>query len=146
MPEPTKRKRAKALSVKKPLPKKQAPRADFGAPIYSFFQKQPPHLRGILEELRRLVEEAAPEAESSIKWGMPFYTINGTMMCALGGHKDHVNLVLAGSPDAYADPQGRLSGEGKTGRHLKLTSLEDLPRESVRKWLRAAAALARHGE
>jgi hypothetical protein len=51
----------------------------------------------------------------------------------------------SGSPGAFADPGGRLAGEGKTGRHLKLTSLEELPREAVRGWLRAAASLARGG-
>ena len=123
--------------------RKPAPRADFGAPIDRFFQKQPPRLRAILEELRRLVEEAAPDARSSIKWGMPFYTVNGTMMCALGGHKAHVNLVLAGPPSTFADAEGRLLGDGGTGRHLKVTTLAELPHESVRRWLRTAAGLAR---
>ena len=55
-------------------------RADFGAPIGGFLAKQPPHLRAILDALRALVEEAAPDAESSLKWGMPFYSIGGKMM------------------------------------------------------------------
>jgi hypothetical protein len=125
--------------------KKPAPRADFGAPVDAFFAKQPAPLRAILDALRAMVEQAAPEATASIKWGMPFYAINGAMMCALGAHKSHVNLILSGPPGAFADPEGRLSGEGKTGRHLKLTSLEELPREAVGSWLRTAAELARQG-
>ncbi len=89
------------------------------------------------------MEEAAPDAESSIKWGMPFFTLGGTMMCALGAHRAHVNLILAGPPDAFADPGGLLSGEARGGRHLKLTSLDELPRAEVRGWLRTAAKLAR---
>jgi hypothetical protein len=141
--------RKKAAAKKKAAPKKaaakkpMAQRADYGAPIDGFFDKQPPHLRVILDELRTMVKEEAPEAESSLKWGMPFFTVNGAMMCAFGGHKAHVNLILSGPPGAFADPEGRLSGEGKTGRHLKLTSLDELPRKSVRGWLRTAAALAR---
>ena len=65
------------------------------------------------------------------------------MMCALGAHRSHVNLVLAGPPAAFADPAKRLAGAGKTGRHLKLRSLDELPRASVRGWLRTAAGLAR---
>ncbi len=125
--------------------KKPAPRADFGKPIDGFFAKQPEALRPVLEELRRLVEQTAPDATSSIKWGMPFYAVNGTMMCALGGHKSHVNLILAGAPGTFADPKHLLEGSGKTGRHLKLTSLADLPRAEVRRWLRQAAELARKG-
>jgi hypothetical protein len=75
-------------TMKKPAaPKKYERRADLGAPIDGFFAKQQPHLRPILEELRKLVEEAAPDATSAIKWGMPFYTVGGQMMCALAGFK-----------------------------------------------------------
>ncbi len=42
-------------------------RADFGAPVEGFFDTQPPALRAILDELRTLVLEAAPDAQSSIK-------------------------------------------------------------------------------
>jgi hypothetical protein len=118
-------------------------RADFGAPVEGFFAKQPPNLRAILEELRKLVLEAAPDATSSLKWGMPVYAIDGTIMCVLGGHKSHVNLVLSGPPGTYADPAGRLTGEGKTGRRLSLTTLAELPRAEVRAWLRTAAKVAR---
>jgi len=124
-------------------PAKPAPRADFGAPIDQFFARQPPELRPLCQQLRALIEEAAPDAVSSLKWGMPVFTVGGTMMCAIGAHKAHVNLILAGPPGTYADPEGRLEGEGKTGRHLKLRSLAELPREAVRRWLRVAVQVAR---
>lgn len=137
-----------ATAAKRPAAAKRvttsvAPRPDFGAPIAGFFTKQPKPLRPLLEELRDLVQEVIPDAESSIKWGMPFFTIDGTMMCALAGHKSHVNLILAGPPGTYADPDNRLAGSGKTGRHLKLTAADKVPREAVRGWLATAAALAR---
>ena len=134
---------AKRPAAAKRVTNKVAPRADFGAPIAGFFTKQPKPLRPLLEELRDLVQEVIPDAESSIKWGMPFFTIDGTMMCALAGHKSHVNLILAGPPGTYADPDNRLAGSGKTGRHLKLTAADKVPREAVRGWLATAAALAR---
>ncbi|MBI2393643.1 MAG: DUF1801 domain-containing protein [Deltaproteobacteria bacterium] len=74
---------------------------------------------------------------------MPFFELGGNMMCALGAHEAHVNLILSGPPDAFADPDGLLSGEGKLGRHLELTSVDDLPRTKVRGWLRTAAKLTR---
>jgi len=120
-----------------------ARRADLGAPIDGFFAKQPPHLRSILDALRKMVEDAAPEATSTTKWGMPFFLIDGEMMCAFGAHQSHVNLILPGPPGTYADPEGRLTGEGKTGRHLKLLRLEELPRNAVRGWLRTAARRVR---
>ena len=118
-------------------------RADFGAPIDGFFAKQPPQLRAILVTLRKLVEETAPDATATIKWGMPFYSVGKNMMCALGGHKSHVNLILAGPPGTFNDPDGRLRGEGKTGRRLTLRSLDELPRAAVRGWVRSAWQAAR---
>ena len=117
-------------------------RADFGAPIDGFFARQPTPLRAVLETLRRLVEEAAPEATASLKWGMPVYSIGRTMMCALARFKSHVNLMLLGPPDAFDDPAGLLEGEGKSGRHLKLRSVEEIPREAIRGWLLTAARVA----
>jgi len=133
---------AKAKKVATPAAK-WGPRADLGAPIEGFFARQPPELRAILEALRAEVERSAPEAVGAIKWGMPFYTLDGEMMCALGAHKSHVNLILAGPPGTFADPDGRLTGEGKTGKHLKLSTLAELPRAAVRGWIKTAAATAR---
>jgi hypothetical protein len=120
-----------------------ARRADCGAPITGFFARQSATQRTILETLRQLVEEAAPDATASIKWGMPFYSIGRTMMCALDAFKSHVNLILSGPPGAFDDPDGLLEGEGKTGRHLKLRTPDELPRDAVRGWLRTAAQVAR---
>lgn len=133
----------KKTASKKTTATRPGSRADFGAPIDGFFEKHPPHLRAILEKLRRLVEEVAPDARSSIKWGMPWFTIDGKMMCSLTGHKAHVNLVLVGPADSFDDPDRRLSGSSKAGRHLKLRSLDELPEEAVRAWLGTAATLAR---
>jgi hypothetical protein len=114
--------------------------------VDDFFAKRPAHLRAILETLRSLVEEAAPDATASLKWGMPFYSIAGGMsgtLCALAAFKSHVNLILPGAPGTFADPEGLLEGEGTTGRHLKIRSLDELPRDAVRDWLRTAARVAR---
>ena len=137
---------AKPTAAKRVTPKRMGPRADFGAPVDSFFARQPPELRAILDTLRKLVSEAAPQATSSLKWGMPFYALEGNMLCAIGGHKSHVNLILPGPPGTYADPEGLLEGGGTTGKHLKLRSLADLPKSTVKAWLKTATARAKRGE
>jgi hypothetical protein len=118
-------------------------RADFGAPAEAYFARHPPEVRAVLEALRGLVEEAAPEATASLKWGIPWYVVGGEMMCALAGFKAHVNLILPGPPGTYADPGGLLEGEAKTGRHLRLRAGDEVPRDEVRGWLRTAAERAR---
>jgi hypothetical protein len=136
----------KAGTVKKPaakpLAEKWGRRADLGAPVDGFFARQTPELRAILEALRHEITRAAPGAVAAIKWGMPMYTLDGVMMCALGAHKAHVNLILAGPPGTFADPDGLLEGDGKTGKHLKLRALADVPRAAVRAWLKTAAKTA----
>jgi hypothetical protein len=127
----------------KAAPARSAARADLGVPIDGFLRRQPPHLRAILVELRRLVETASPDAVSSLKWGMPCFTVAGRMMCMLGSHKAHVNLVLVGPSGTFADAKGLLTGEGKGGRHLKLTSVAEIPRTEVGRWVGAAARYAR---
>ena len=116
--------------------KTYAARADKGGPVDEWFAKQPPPLRAIAEELRALVEECLPGAAGALKWGMPFYTLDGTMVCAITAHKAHVNLILAGDPESFDDPGGLLEGGGKTGRHLKVRTLDELPRAAVVRWLR----------
>jgi hypothetical protein len=123
--------------------KRHGPRADLGAPVDGFFAKQPPPLRPIVEKLRTLVEKNAPGATSSLKWGMPFYAIGDNVVCAIAAHKSHVNLILPGPPGTYSDPDGLLTGEGKTGRHLKVRSLSELPEAAVKGWLKKAASLAK---
>jgi hypothetical protein len=145
---PAKKKAARGANKPAPAraaPRKVGPRADFGAPVEGFFARQPAHLRPILDELRGLIQEAAPDASASIKWGMPFYMIGGNMMCAVAGFKAHVNLILPGPPGTFADPAGLLEGGGKTGKHLKLRSPGDLPRVAIRGWLRTVAERARAG-
>jgi hypothetical protein len=139
----TKKKTAKPLNVKKAMPKKYGPRADLGAPVEGFFAKQPPALRAILDVLRAEAKAAAPDATATIKWGMPFYAIDGEVVCALAAFKAHVNLILPGERGTFDDPAGRLEGDGKTGRHLKVRSVDELPRAAVKSWLRTAAGRAR---
>jgi hypothetical protein len=76
---------------------------------------------------------------------MPFFAIEGEMMCAVAGFKSHVNLILPGAPGTFADPEGLLEGGGKTGRHLKLRAIDEVPHEAIRGWLLVAARNARGG-
>jgi hypothetical protein len=152
-PAPKKAKKPAAKKAKKPAaktPRKPAARkpvarrADLGAPIDDWFaSKQVEPHRSILKLLREVIEAIAPDAVGSLKWGNPFFTLDGTMFCAVTSHKAHVNLILSGSPEAFDDPHGVLEGEGKTGRHLKLKTFSEVPWVLVRRWLIAAVSLVR---
>lgn len=135
---------ARQMPKKQPGQKHALQRADYGQPVDGFFAKQPSPQREILAELRKAIASAAPGAQASLKWGQPFYSLAGKMLFALSSHKAHVNLIMVGPPDKFADPEGRLSGEGKGGRHLKAARVEDLPSAAVlRSWLQVAVDAAR---
>ena len=51
--------------------------------------------------------------------------------------------IGAQGQDYYLRHFARFDGEGKTGTHLKVTSLDDLPRAAVKAWLKTAATRAR---
>ena len=120
--------------------KKPAPRADLGAPIDTYFAKQSPESRAILDSLRALIEASVPKklASASIKWGMPMWTVNNEMLCALRVTKKHVSLLMRGSPEIFDDPEGLLGGEAKEGRQLKVTSVTEIPKKQVAGWIKAA--------
>ncbi len=40
----------------------------------------PPEVQGILENIRRTVRKAAPEAKETIKYDMPAFTLNGNLV------------------------------------------------------------------
>src|SRR5215831_11189756 len=68
-PKPVKKRvRKRTAGAERKAPKRAtaarrpAPRADLGAPVDGFFAKQPAHLRPVLDNMRALIEEAAPDA------------------------------------------------------------------------------------
>ena len=136
------KKKAAPAKKKSTASKKPAPRADYGKSIDGFFEKHAPPLRATLEKLHALIKAAAPKATSSLKWGMPFFELDGKMICALGAHKAHVNLLLSGPPGTFTDPDGLLEGDGKTGRRLVLTKPEEIPVAKVKTWLREGVTAA----
>jgi hypothetical protein len=138
-PPAKKKPAAQQPAARRPIPK----RADFGAPIDGWVAKQPQPQRAIVDALRELVGKAAPDAVATLKWGNAFFTLDDKMYVGISAHKSHVNLILPGPPGTYADPAGRLEGEGKTGQHLKVRTMSDLPRGDVGGWLRTAAGRIR---
>ena len=118
-------------------------RADLGKPIDSFFAKQPPALAPITNALRALIEQAAPEATASLKWGMPFWELDGRVIAAVGAFKKHVNLLLPGQPGTYPDPDELLAGDGKMGRRLVLRARADVNARQIAAWLKISVATPR---
>jgi len=101
------------------------------------------HIAGLALALREIILEEAPTASESIYQVYTVAILFGfsgkmkDMFCYITTHAGHVNLGFprgAGLPD----PNRVLEGEGKTMRHIKFTSLRDVERPFVRRYIRAA--------
>jgi len=132
--------KAAKKTTKKSPPTMAAKRNDLGAPVDSYFKQQPPEKRALLEKLRALVAKEVPDADASIKWGVPFYQRNGKNVCSLAAFKEHVGINFFASPAVLADPGKKLEGEGKTMRMLKVRRPEDIDSASILRWLKATVA------
>jgi uncharacterized protein YdhG (YjbR/CyaY superfamily) len=56
----------------------------------------PKNVRDILEELRRVIRESAPEAEETVSYGMPAFKLNGILVY-FAAHKNHVGFYPTSS-------------------------------------------------
>ena len=57
----------------------------------------PDNVRGILQRMRQVIREAAPEATEVISYGIPTFRLNGNLV-HFGGYKKHVSF--------YPSPSG----------------------------------------
>ena len=89
--------------------------------IDAYIAKAAPFAQPILRHLRKLVHRALPEAQETIKWGMPHLTVAGKNVAGMAAFKAHCAFTIHG--------EGR-QGEGM-GQFGKIGSLEDLPEDSV---------------
>lgn len=107
--------------------------------IDAYIAKAAPFAQPILEHVRERVHAAAPEAEETLKWSMPSFTINGKILIGMAAFKQHAALNFwrgqeLGVAEASRDAMGQFG---------KLTSVDDLPSDAeLDALIRQAADLA----
>ena len=111
--------------------------------IDAYIARQADFARPILEHLRRLVHDAAPEAEETIKWGMPFFTLKGRPLANMAAFKAHASFGFWKAGEVIGPTGSEREAMGQFGR---LASIADLPPEDELKGLiRRAAEVAAEG-
>ena len=126
---------ATKTAAKKPTPKKTGT-----SPDDRYFAEQSAEKAALLQKLRALVNKGVPDADVTIKWGVPFYQLNGKSICSLASFKEFVGINFFAPPSALADPKKKLEGGGKTMRMLKVRSASDIDSASILRWLKAVVA------
>ncbi len=83
--------------------------------IDDYIARYPSEVRSILEEIRRTIRKAAPQAEEKISYQMPAFTFHGNLVY-FGAFKKHIGLYPPVRGDArlekavapYAGAKGNL--------------------------------------
>jgi uncharacterized protein YdeI (YjbR/CyaY-like superfamily) len=108
--------------------------------IDAYIAKAAPFARPILEKVRERIHAAAPEAEETMKWSAPGFTVEGKILLMMAAFKAHAALNFwRGQEIGEGNPKA-----GAMGQFGKLASLDDLPPDGeLDALIREAAALAR---
>ena len=108
--------------------------------IDAYIAKAAPFARPILEKVRERVHAAAPEAEETMKWSAPGFTVDGKILLMMAAFKAHAALNFWRGQE-IGDGQPKAGAMGQFG---KLTAVDDLPSDKeLDSLIRQAAALAR---
>ncbi|MBA2367732.1 MAG: YdeI/OmpD-associated family protein [Candidatus Protochlamydia sp.] len=100
-------------------------------PIDAYIEKSKPFAKPILNYFRKLVHEACPDAEETLKWSAPHFSYKG-LFCGMAAFQEHCAFGFwKGSimQDRYnVLDKGRENAMGQFGR---ITSIDDLPEEKI---------------
>jgi hypothetical protein len=86
--------------------------------------------RPILKRLRKLIHQGCPAAAETIKWGCPFFDYHG-LLCGFAAFKAHCSLFFWRDIDVSNGLEKTNTAGAGMGQFGKITSLADLPKDSV---------------
>jgi len=120
----------------------------FDPRIDEYINKAAGFAQPILSHIRELVHEVCPDVEETIKWGMPHFDYNGSLMLGMASFKQHCALTFH-KANLLPDPYGLLVPTEKSGMgHFgKLSGPEDLPSDDILKeYIRDAMRVNQEGK
>jgi hypothetical protein len=110
--------------------------------VDSYISKVDSKLRSQFQRLRSIVKKALPGASESVKWGVPYYSLDGVGVGSIADYGGHVNLYLMQGAQLSSD---LLEGTGKGMRHITVRTLAEIKETEFVRLLREAGALAAGG-
>ena len=110
------------------------------ARIDAYIAKRQSFAQPILQHIRERVHAAAPQAEETLKWGAPAFTLDGKILLVMAAFKQHAALNFWRGQELRGDA-AQAEGMGQFG---KLKSLDDLPPDAeLDRLIKQAAELAK---
>ena len=99
-------------------------------------EKIPPQFHDLVELLRDLMRESAPQATEKVGYGMLMWSGRWPLAWITPGKEGVSFGFRAGA--YFGDPFGLLKGTGKHARNVKLKGPADVNREALRHYVRQA--------
>lgn len=115
--------------------------------IDAYIEKSADFAKPILTHVRELIHTTCPDVEETWKWSFPNFDYKGSTFCNLAAFKAHCafgfwKAALMPDPDNILE----LAERGAMGQLGRITSLKDLPKDSIlKKYIKAAMKLNEDG-
>jgi hypothetical protein len=107
--------------------------------VDAYVSKVDPKLRRQFQALRPIIKKALPGVSEAVRWGVPFYSLDGVGVVAIADYSEHVNLAILQGAELSST---LLEGTGKGMRHITVRTMADIKEAEFTRLLREAGALA----
>jgi uncharacterized protein YdhG (YjbR/CyaY superfamily) len=107
--------------------------------VDGFLAALPDDVRRALEDLRRMIAAAAPEAMETISYGVPAFKYRGRPLVSFGAAKDHCSFYVQ-SPALMDAHRDELASYETSKGTIRFQPTKPLPEALVTKLVRARIA------
>ena len=95
-----------------------------------------PKYQPIVEELRSLIRQTAPDAKEVMSYGIPNYR-GKRGMAVISPAKTHITLAFSRGAE-FEDKYGLLEGVGKVSKNVRFRDVKDINKEALRYYIEQA--------
>ena len=98
-----------------------------------------PELRPVVQMIREMMKQYAPQAQESISYGIPAYKMRRIIAVISPTQKDITLSFSRGGQ--FEDKYGLLKGVGKSSKHVKIKSVAEVNKAALRYYIKQAIKL-----
>jgi hypothetical protein len=97
--------------------------------VTGYIDKQQSPQKEILQKVRRIFQKTLPNCEEKMRWGVATYA-GGKFYLAAMKNRVHVGFAITG---LNKEEVSCFEGSGKTMRHIKIQTIEDIDKITLEK-------------
>ena len=95
--------------------------------VEEYIEKQKSPQKEILQKVRKIFQKTLPSCEEKMRWGVPTFAA-GKFYIAAMKNRVHIGFAITG----LNEEEIRLfEGSGKTMRHIKIPTIEDIDEKAL---------------